>query len=158
MKSTTARKLIVAASWAMVLTFTVFAVNAQDKPADNMQILEEKVKADKKLVVANNMGLTESEAKAFWPIYDAYQKDLAQLNDRLIQYEHAHGAFRGIRSAARRQAFVEQLIDSVRRVQYVTTIQTRDVASGRGVPYSPLFEPLKARRLRIRWDENRIWV
>jgi hypothetical protein len=83
MKSTTARKLIVAASWAMVLTFTVYAVNAQDKPADNMQILEEKVKADKKLVVANNMGLTESEAKAFWPIYDAYQKDLAQLNDRL---------------------------------------------------------------------------
>jgi hypothetical protein len=83
MKSKTARKLIVAASWAMVLTFTVYAVNAQDKPADNMQILEEKVKADKKLVVANNMGLTESEAKAFWPIYDAYQKDLAQLNDRL---------------------------------------------------------------------------
>jgi hypothetical protein len=36
-------------------------------------------------VVADNMGLTESEAKAFWPIYDAYQKDLAQLNARLYQ-------------------------------------------------------------------------
>jgi hypothetical protein len=70
-----------------------------------------------------------------------------QFNDRLIQYEQAHGALRGIRSAARRQAFVEQLIDSVRRVQYVSTIQARDVAPDREVPYSPLFDPLKAARL-----------
>ena len=57
---------------------------AQDKPADtNMQILRNKVKADKKLVVAANMDLTEAEGKAFWPIYDAYQKDLQSLNDRL---------------------------------------------------------------------------
>jgi hypothetical protein len=38
---------------------------AQDKPADNMQILRDKIKADKKLLVATNMELTESEAKAF---------------------------------------------------------------------------------------------
>ncbi len=57
---------------------------AQDKPADtNMQILLDKVKADKKLVVAANMDLNEAEGKAFWPIYDAYQKDLQAINDRL---------------------------------------------------------------------------
>jgi hypothetical protein len=57
---------------------------AQDKPADtNMQILLNKVKADKKLVVAANMDLNEAEGKAFWPIYDAYQRDLQALNDRL---------------------------------------------------------------------------
>ena len=56
---------------------------AQDKPADNMQILRDKIKADKKLVVAANMELTESEAKAFWPIYDAYQKDLQKINQRI---------------------------------------------------------------------------
>lgn len=59
-------------------------VFAQDKPADtNMQILLEKVKADKKLVVAANMDLTEAEGKNFWPIYDAYQKDLQAINERL---------------------------------------------------------------------------
>lgn len=58
-------------------------VLAQDKPADNMQIMLEKVRADKKLLVANNMKLTEEEAKGFWPIFDAYQKDLQQLNGRL---------------------------------------------------------------------------
>src|SRR6266487_5080446 len=59
--------------------------SAQDKPADNMQILRDKVRADKKLVVATNMELTESEAKEFWPIYDQYQKELQKLNQRLAK-------------------------------------------------------------------------
>jgi hypothetical protein len=33
--------------------------------------------------VAANMDLTDAEGKVFWPIYDAYQKDLQGLNDRL---------------------------------------------------------------------------
>ena len=56
---------------------------AQDKPADNMQILLDKVRADKKLLVAANMNLTEQEAAAFWPVYEAYQKDLTALNGRI---------------------------------------------------------------------------
>ena len=58
---------------------------AQDKPADNMQILREKLKADKKLVVAANMELTEPEAKGFWPIYEQYQKDLQKINQRIVK-------------------------------------------------------------------------
>ena len=59
---------------------------AQDKPADtNMQILLDKVKADKKLVVAANMELSDAEGKAFWPIYDAYQKELQAINERTGQ-------------------------------------------------------------------------
>ena len=58
----------------------------QDRTADtNMQILLEKVKADKKLVVAANMDLTEAEGKKFWPIYDTYQKELQIINDRLAK-------------------------------------------------------------------------
>lgn len=59
------------------------SVMAQEKAADNMQIMLDKVRADKKLLVANNMKLTEEEAKNFWPVYDAYQKELQQLNGRL---------------------------------------------------------------------------
>jgi len=58
-------------------------IPAQDKPADNMQILLDKVKADKRLVVALNMDLTEGEAKGFWPIYEEYQKELMAINERL---------------------------------------------------------------------------
>jgi hypothetical protein len=65
----------------MALMLLGFAAEggAQDKPADNMQILRDKLKADKKLVVATNMELTESEAKGFWPIYEQYQKDLQKI-------------------------------------------------------------------------------
>src|SRR5512147_3249560 len=69
---------------AAVMAFSTSAL-AQDKPADNMRILIEKVKADKKLVVAANMELTESEAKGFWPIYDQYQKDLQKINQRIVK-------------------------------------------------------------------------
>jgi len=55
---------------------------AQDKPADNMQIVLEKVRADKKLFVAANMELNETEAKAFWPVYEKYQDELFLLRSR----------------------------------------------------------------------------
>ena len=48
-----------------------------------MEILKQKVKADKKLLVASNMELNEAEAKQFWPLYDSYQKELEQLNQKL---------------------------------------------------------------------------
>ena len=48
-----------------------------------MEILREKIKADKKLLVATNMDLTESEAKGFWPVYEEYQKDLVAINQRI---------------------------------------------------------------------------
>ena len=69
----------------LMVAFFGFApvVLAQDKPADNMQILREKIKADKKLLVATDMDLTESEAKNFWPIYEEYQKDLQKINRRI---------------------------------------------------------------------------
>jgi hypothetical protein len=65
---------------------------SQDKPADNMQILRDKVKADKKLLVAVNMDLTESEAKGFWPIYEEYQKDLAAINQRIAKLIESYAA------------------------------------------------------------------
>jgi hypothetical protein len=58
---------------------------SQDKPANNLEIIHEKLKADKKLIVAQYMELTESEAKRFWPAYDDYQKELQKINARLVK-------------------------------------------------------------------------
>ena len=69
---------------AVLLCSVTLPVLAQDKPADTMQILREKIQADKKLLVATNMDLTEKEAQAFWPIYASYQKDLGLLNGRML--------------------------------------------------------------------------
>ena len=70
----------------IVLTLAVFIAApafAQSAADTKMEILMEKVKADKKLLVASNMDLTEAEAKAFWPLYDQYQKELDKLNQTL---------------------------------------------------------------------------
>jgi hypothetical protein len=56
-----------------------------DKPASNLEIIHEKLKADKKVIVAKYMELTESEAKKFWPVYEEYQGDLQTSNQRLLR-------------------------------------------------------------------------
>ena len=72
---------------ALAITFIGIAdfALAQDKPADNMEIVKEKIKSDKKLLVATNMQLSESEASAFWPVYESYQAELGKLRDREIK-------------------------------------------------------------------------
>jgi hypothetical protein len=66
---------------ALVTAFAGFS-SAQDKPADNMDIVKEKIRTDKKLFIAENMQLTQSEAKLFWPVYDQFQSDLGKIKDR----------------------------------------------------------------------------
>jgi hypothetical protein len=65
---------------------------AQEKPADNMQLVREKIQTDKKLFIAENMNLTESEAKVFWPIYENYQKDLTKLVDKTVKLVENYAA------------------------------------------------------------------
>jgi hypothetical protein len=72
--------------WSLIVAFAFVGAPgyAQSTSADmDMQILRDKLKADKKVIVAANMQLTDSEANAFWPIYDAYQNDLKAINARL---------------------------------------------------------------------------
>jgi hypothetical protein len=70
---------------AAITILFVSPVVSQDKPADNMQILRDKIKADKKLLVASDMKLTDSEAKAFWPVYEKYQDELFLLRTRTLK-------------------------------------------------------------------------
>ena len=63
---------------------------AQTPATTNMEILRQKIKADKKLVVAQYLQLTDAEGATFWPVYDAYQKDLQQVNQRLASVIQAY--------------------------------------------------------------------
>ena len=76
-------KLLTVLALALALSPAFAQTKPAAKPADNMQILREKLSADKKLLVAANMGLTAEEGKGFWPLYDAYQGELKAINDRL---------------------------------------------------------------------------
>lgn len=80
------RNILVAATFALALPAmaqTPPASQSAGAPtASDMEILRQKVKADKRLLVNENMQLTEQEAAAFWPVYDEYQAGLAGLNER----------------------------------------------------------------------------
>ena len=86
----------------LVLSFLFMGqvqANAQEANQMTMEILKDKIKADKKLLVAGNMNLTDAEAKNFWPLYDGYQKELEQINQRLLttikSYADAYNAGKG---------------------------------------------------------------
>ena len=66
---TVTRCFLALAAFVLVLPVFSYAQTASD-----MEILRQKIKADKKLVVAEAMQLTEAEAKGFWPVYDAVSK------------------------------------------------------------------------------------
>ena len=79
-------------SFATVATFAQAKPAGGDKPADNLQIIHEKLKADKKLIVSKYMELTESEAQKFWPVFEEYQKDLQKSNERLLRLLQSYAA------------------------------------------------------------------
>jgi len=76
---------------AALVAFAVPAFS-QEKPANNLEIIHEKLKADKKLIVAKYMELTESEAKRFWPVYEEYQTDLQKIDQRLLSLLQSYAA------------------------------------------------------------------
>jgi hypothetical protein len=77
-----AKKAVMIAVMGIILSLGSMPAASQEKPSDSMQIVVEKIRADKKLFVAENMQLTEAEAKAFWPVYKQYQDELFLLRTR----------------------------------------------------------------------------
>src|SRR5262249_34938274 len=52
----------------------------------------DRIRTEKKAWIALNMNLASGEEEAFWPLYEGYQKELQQLNLRLIKLVEAYGA------------------------------------------------------------------
>jgi len=84
-RKNTGQGLFILAMAILLLVGVTAITAAQNQPADNMQVLLEKIKADKRLIVSENMELTETEAKAFWPVYDAYQNELFLIRTRMAK-------------------------------------------------------------------------
>jgi hypothetical protein len=81
----TTRMGLLVIALAVALAVVAVPAVAQDQQADTMQMVRDKIRADKKLFIAENLPLTAAEAKAFWPVYDSYQQELRALNDRTIK-------------------------------------------------------------------------
>lgn len=67
-----------------------------------------------------------------------------QLESRLLSFDREARPLPGIRDLFKREVFIEQLLESVRRVNYVSVISTRQISSCRADPDDERFDPLKA--------------
>ncbi|HKA59303.1 MAG TPA: hypothetical protein VKD28_11875 [Gemmatimonadales bacterium] len=111
---------------------------AQDKPADNMNLVREKIRADKKLLVAEQMQLTEAEAAKFWPVYEAFQADLGKLADgatKLVSYYADH--YKSMTDTAASRMLKDYLALESDRAALLTSYQPK---------FSAVLPPLKVAR------------
>jgi hypothetical protein len=78
----------------------------------------------------------------------------------LLAFDRNNRPLPGIRDFARRVVFLEQLIESIRRVKFVAVIRTREVSDRRADPNDELFDPLKAAILNQRKGniEEAFWL
>jgi len=100
----------------------------------DIKLLRENLRSQKKLLVAANMQLTGTEAERFWPIYDQYAADLAKINDTkatlIEEYLQNLDTMNGeqAESYVRKRAAAEESIIQL-RLKYIPAF--RKVLSGR---------------------------
>lgn len=73
----------------------------------------------------------------------AHRDRRQELLDSLSRYEAAHGALPGIVDPAWRETLVAQFISSLRRIEFIRSLLTKDIDERRLDPASPLFDPLQ---------------
>ena len=76
-------KLALATAVALALACAAAPAGAQvTSDAAKVDAVRQQVATDKRALVEKNMDLTPDEARKFWPLYEAYQKDLAPITQR----------------------------------------------------------------------------
>lgn len=68
---------------ASLLGTSALAAPAAEIDTTAIQALRDKIRSDKKKLVADNMELSATEAERFWPLYEAFEKAQAPIRQRL---------------------------------------------------------------------------
>jgi Alpha-glutamyl/putrescinyl thymine pyrophosphorylase clade 3 len=69
---------------------------------------------------------------------------IQKVEDRLLSFNKTVRKIPGIRSAANRNCLARQIVDSIRRVKYVTTISEKQISESITNPILSTFHPLKS--------------
>ena len=62
-----------------------YVAEAQGSVKADEQIIIKQLQADRRAVYAQNLGLTEAESTAFWPVYDEYEAAIKKVTDRRLE-------------------------------------------------------------------------
>ena len=86
---TSLARSVACAAVVLALGLSAEVARAEDRAptvapaATNLSILLDTIRANRKALVAVNLGLSADEASKFWPVYDRYQKEIAATGDRM---------------------------------------------------------------------------
>ncbi len=91
-RTTTGISTVLAIAFVFSLLLSALApVSAQTyseqvsrKVQEDIKLTRQVIQAKRKAIVALNLGLTDYESKAFWPVYDEYWSERKKLADRHI--------------------------------------------------------------------------
>lgn len=72
----------------------------------DIQLLRQNIRADRKKIMAANMVLSADQATKFWPIYDQYQAELNKIGDTRWQWMKEYAAAYPNVSAEQAQDFM----------------------------------------------------
>lgn len=62
-----------------------FAQGSAETHKDEIELTRAVIKAQKKQLIANNMGLTSGEKDRFWAVYREYQEKMDSVSDRRVK-------------------------------------------------------------------------
>lgn len=69
---------------ALAIASCPLHVGAQQSVRADEQIILKQLQTDKRTVYAQSLKLTDSESRAFWPIYDEYETAAKKLDDQFL--------------------------------------------------------------------------
>ena len=94
------------------------------------------------------------------PVRQRDRPEATRVASALSLYEREVEVLPGLLSLECRSAFIEQIIASLRRVEYVRRLLTMNISEERGKPESGIFDPLKAAVLHKRQGnkEEACWL
>ena len=137
-------KALLAAS--LLLALAAAPVGAGEAEEASIEILRDTLRSNRKALVDVNLALSDEEARAFWPVYDRYQKDLGAIQERLLRVIDDYAA----NFDALTDAQAKKLVD-----EYLTLEQDR--AEIRRAYLAPISEALPGRKvMRFYQIENKI--
>jgi len=85
-------------------------VRAQTSETDQLQQLRAQIQADRQAVVAANLGLTETEGTAFWPLYREYRGEIGKVGDRLQKVIQDYARIYESATAEQAKAMVDEMM------------------------------------------------
>ncbi|MBP1621307.1 MAG: hypothetical protein H6Q02_2074 [Acidobacteria bacterium] len=104
------RILTVVVVAAVIVVAGAASALAQASETDQLQQLRAEIQADRQAVVAANLGLTDAEGAAFWPVYREYRGELSKVGDRMQKLIQDYAKIYDTATAEQAKPMVDEML------------------------------------------------